>query len=104
MGKESITFRNQKTFETENISLGLSKQLPITISFQWQKSSTRKHTISCLVCFKRLISKWRFKGCVVGSKEAPSKAFSLFFLLPDHLKVEWNVVFQTLFRAIFVPP
>ena len=43
----------------------------------------------------------------VGSMEAPSKAFLLFFLLPDWLKLnhlEWNVVFQTFVRAIFVPP
>ena len=45
----------------------------------------------------------------VGSMEAPSKAFLLFFLLPDwlklnHLKSEWNVVFQKFFRVIFVPP
>ena len=37
---------------------------------------------------------------IVGSMEALSKAFLLFFLPPDwpklnHLKVEWNVVFQT---------
>ena len=48
-------------------------------------------------------------GIIVGSTEAPSKVFLLFFLLPDwlklnHLKVDWNVVFQTFFRAIFVPP
>ena len=37
---------------------------------------------------------------VIGSMEAPSKAFLLFFLLPDwlklnHLKSRMNVVFQT---------
>ena len=46
---------------------------------------------------------------VVGFMDVPSKAFLLFFLLPDwlklnHLKVEWNVIVQTFFRAIFVPP
>ena len=44
-----------------------------------------------------------------GSTEVLPKPFLLFFLLSDwlklnHLKVEWNVVFQTFFRAIIVPP
>ena len=45
----------------------------------------------------------------VGSMEVPSKAFLLFFLLPDwlqmnHLKSRMECGFQTFFRAIFVPP
>ena len=45
----------------------------------------------------------------VGSMEAPSKAFLLFFLLPDwlklnHLKSRMECGFSDIFRAIFVPP
>ena len=46
---------------------------------------------------------------IVGSMEAPSKAFLLFFLLPDwlklsHLKSRMECGFSDIFRAIFVPP
>ena len=45
----------------------------------------------------------------VGSMEGPSKAFLLFFLLPDwlklnHLKSRMECGFQTNFHAIFLPP
>ena len=45
----------------------------------------------------------------VGSMEAPSKAFLLFFLLPDwlklnHLRSRMECGFSDIFRAIFVPP
>ena len=46
---------------------------------------------------------------IVGSMEAPSKAFLLFFLLPhwlklNHLKRRMECGFQTFFCDIFVPP
>ena len=45
---------------------------------------------------------------IVGSMEAPSKAFLLFFLLPDwlklnHLKSRMECGFSDFFGAIFVP-
>ena len=45
----------------------------------------------------------------VGSMEAPSKAFLLFFVLPDwlklnHLKSRMECGFSHTFRAIFVAP
>ena len=45
---------------------------------------------------------------IIGSMEAPSKAFLLFFLLPDwlklnHLKTRMECGFSDIFRAIFVP-
>ena len=46
---------------------------------------------------------------LVGSMEAPSKVFLLFFLLPDwpklnHLKSRMECGFSDIFPAIFVPP
>ena len=51
----------------------------------------------------------KLKLYIVGSMEAPSKAFLLFFLLPDwlklnHLKNRMECGFSDIFCAIFVPP
>ena len=50
-----------------------------------------------------------WKRLIVGSMEAPSKAFLLFFLLPDWLKLNnlksrMECGFSDIFRAIFIPP
>ena len=56
------------------------------------RSSRKLHTISfqmvhnVVVCTVSQLNSTKI-GCVVGSMEAPSKAFLLFFLLPDWLKL-----------------